>query len=180
MAGKDELILGYAQGLFSVIEAEEAMGKVEDELFAFAKALELNTPLREALTDPALPLENKRAVIAELLTERADPMTANVIGFVVEAGRARELGSILQELAAVAAERRQHQIAEVRSAVPLTDEQRRRVAAALTKATGRSIEVKVVVDPSVVGGVVARVGDEVFDGSVRTHLADARQRLGSG
>jgi F-type H+-transporting ATPase subunit delta len=180
VAGKDELIHGYAQGLFSVIDAEEAMGSVEDELFAFAKALEQNTPLREALTDPALPAENKGAVIDELLTERAHPMTATIVRFVVETGRARELGSILQELAAVAAERRQHQVAEVRSAVPLTDEQRRRIEAALAKATGRSIEVKVVVDPTVVGGVVARVGDEVFDGSVRTRLADARQRLGSG
>lgn len=180
MTGKDELVRGYAQGLFSVIEAEEAGGRVEDELFTFAKALEQNTPLREALTDPALPAETKRAVIEELLTERANPMTANIVRFVVESGRARELGSILQELAAVAAERRQHQIAEVRSAVPLTEEQRRRVSAALAKATGRSIEVKVVVDPSVVGGLVARVGDEVFDGSVRTRLADARQRLGSG
>ena len=92
----------------------------------------------------------------------------NLIGFVVESGRAREdLGKIVSDgRSAIAAERREHPLAEVRSAVPLDESQRARLAAALSTATGRSIEVKVVVDPTVVGGVVARVGDEVFDGSI--------------
>jgi F-type H+-transporting ATPase subunit delta len=68
-------------------------------------------------------------------------------------------------------------VAEVRSAVPLDEARRQRLAAALSKATGRSVELKVVVDPSVIGGVVARLGDEVFDGTVRTRLHDARERL---
>ena len=56
------------------------------------------------------------------------------------------------------------EVAEVRSAVPLTDDQRKRLADALNKATGKEVEVKVVVDPSVLGGVVAQVGDTVIDG----------------
>ena len=176
---RDDLVRGYAHGLFSIAEAESALAVVEDELFAFAKAVERSGELRDALTDPALPAENKKAVIHDLLGERANPVTANLLGFVVESGRARELGKIIEELAVLAAERRAHALAEVRSAVPLTESQRKDLAAALSKATGRDVEVKVVVDPSVVGGAVARIGDEVFDGSIASRLQDAKQHLGS-
>jgi len=135
--------------------------------------------LREALTDPALPAENKKALIRELLGDRASPHTAGILGFLIEQGRARELGRIVEELAELAAERRRHVVAEVRTAVPLTVERRKRLAEALSKATGKDVEVKVVVDPSVIGGILARVGDEVFDGTVRTRLREARERLRS-
>lgn len=177
MAERDELLLGYAEALFAVAEAEGETGAVEDQLYAFAKLVERDAKVRDALADPALPAQNKRGLIADLLGERANPVAANLLGLVVELGRARELGGIVDGLVRVAAERRQHQVAEVRSAVPLDDARRKKLAAALSKATGRTVEVKVVVDPSVIGGLVARLGDEVFDGTVRSRLRDARQRL---
>lgn len=177
MAEKDALARGYAEGLFAIAQAEGELPAVEDELYAFAKALESQTPLREALTDPALPAENKKGLIRDLLGERANPHTVNALGFLIDQGRARDIGRIVEELVAVAAARRAHQVAEVRSAVPLDEAQRQRLAAALSRATGRQVEVKIVVDPSVVGGVVAKVGDEVFDGSVRTALEEVRGRL---
>ncbi len=179
MATKDEVVKGYAQALFAVAEAEEDLGTVEDELFAFAKALELDGRLRETLTDPALPAENKRALVQELLGDRANPHTVSILGFLIEQGRARELDRIVEGLAELAAERRKHVVAEVRSAVPLTQERRRKMAEALSKATGKTVEIKVVLDPSVIGGILARVGDEVFDGTVRSRLEEARERLGS-
>jgi len=179
VARRDALIRGYAEAMIAVAEAEGALGAVEDELFAFAKAVEQNTALREALTDPSLPSENKKATIHELLGGRAHPLTGSLLSLVVDSGRARELGKIVDAFAAVAAERRQLAVAEVRAAVPLSDEQRERIRQALAAASGKSLEVKVVVDPGIVGGVVARVGDEIFDGSIRTRLNEARQRLGS-
>ncbi|HEY7400771.1 MAG TPA: ATP synthase F1 subunit delta [Actinomycetota bacterium] len=179
MAGEEAISRGYAQALLAVAEAEDALDAVSDELYSFAKALEQNTPLRQALTDLALPVENKKATIADILGERANPLTVTLLGFVVESGRARELPTIAEELAELAADRRQNAFAEVRTAVPLTDERRDQIARALGRATGRSIEVRAVVDPTVIGGVLARVGDEVFDGSIRTRLDDAKQHLGS-
>jgi F-type H+-transporting ATPase subunit delta len=176
---KDEIVKGYAQALLAVAEAEDDLGTVEDELFAFAKAVERDGRLSEALTDPALPAENKRTLVDELLGDRANPHTASILGFLIEQGRARELGRIVESLAELAAERRRRVVAEVRSAVPLTLERRRKLADALSKATGKDVEIKVVIDPSVIGGILARVGDEVFDGTVRTRLEDARERLGS-
>ena len=173
-----ELIDGYAQAMFAVARAEDALPAVEDELYAFGKALEQNTALRESLTDAALPAENKKAVVRDLIGERANPVTVSLLGFVIDAGRAREIPRIVEELAQMASQDREHVLAEVRSAVELTAAQRDRLAQALSQATGRKVDVKVVVDPSVVGGVVARVGDEVFDGSIASRLEDAKQALG--
>ena len=174
MTGNDDLIRGYAQALFTVARAEGVLPTVEDELYGFAKALEQNTSLREALTDAALPAENKKGVIRDLLGERVNPVTVNLLGFIVDAGRAREIPKIVDEVARMAAGERGHALAEVRTAVALTDEQRARLERALSAATGRQVDVKAVLDPAVVGGVVARVGDEVFDGTVATRL-DGRQ-----
>jgi F-type H+-transporting ATPase subunit delta len=65
----------------------------------------------------------------------------------------------------------------VRVAVPLTEDQQHRLAAALTNATGKQINMKVVVDPSVLGGVVATIGDTVIDGTVRTRIDQLKSRL---
>lgn len=177
MADKDALVRSYAEALFRVAAAEGELDAVERQLFAFAGLLQTETRVRDALLDPSLPIENKRGLIADTLGERANPLAMSMLGFVVEQGRARELGRIVEELAEVAAQTREHAVAEVRSAVPLDEARTKRLADALGTATGRPIEVRVVVDPSVVGGIVAKVGDEVIDGSVRTRLEEAREHL---
>jgi F-type H+-transporting ATPase subunit delta len=174
---RNEAIRGYAQALFAVAEAEGVLDEVEDELFRFARAVQSNEQLRQALTDLALPPERKRAVLEDLLGGEADPHTVNLLGFIVEQGRARDLGAIVDELVELAAERRKHVVAEVRTAVPLTATLRKRLAEALSEATGKSVELKVIVDEAIIGGVVSRVGDQVIDGSIRRRLELARERL---
>jgi F-type H+-transporting ATPase subunit delta len=176
--GPEDRVNGYAQAIFQIAEAEGVLETVEDELFRFAKAVEQQGQLRDALTDPALPADRKKAVLQELLGTKASRHTVSILSFLVDQGRARELSRIIDELARVAAERRQHAVAEVRSAIPLDGGQRERLVAALERATGKKIELKVLVDPSVVGGVVARVGDQVIDGTIRRRLELARERMG--
>jgi F-type H+-transporting ATPase subunit delta len=179
MTDKDTAVRGYAEAFLAVAEADGALDKVLEELLAFDAAVEQHGELREALTDASLPAENRKAVVRDLLGERAHPTTVNLIGFAVDSGKAKDLRAIVEAAGALAAARRNAELAEVRSAVPLDEAQRARIAQALSAATGRKVEVNVVIDPSVVGGVVARVGDEVFDGSVATRLDDAKQHLGS-
>jgi F-type H+-transporting ATPase subunit delta len=179
MARRDDLVLGYARALFSVADAEGALADVEDELFRFSKIVEADAKLRDALTDIAVPVENKKAMLADLLGAKTNPQTVNLLGFIVEQGRARQLGEIVGGLVEISAESRRHVLAEVRSAVALTDDQKERLKSALSKATGRDVELKVLVDATVVGGVVARVGDQVFDGTIRTRLGEAKEQLGS-
>jgi F-type H+-transporting ATPase subunit delta len=177
VARRDEMSQGYAQALFTVAEAEGALDAVEDELFRFARTIEQESELREALTDIALPAERKRALLTDLLGERASPHTVNLLAFLVESGRTRDLRAIVDRLVELVEERRKRAVAEVRTAVPLTEERQERLASALSKATGKRVEVRVLVDPEVLGGVVARVGDEVFDGTIRRRLELARERL---
>jgi F-type H+-transporting ATPase subunit delta len=177
VAEHDDVMRGYAEGLFAVAEAESELGPVEDQLYAFGKLVERDAKVRDSLADPALPVENKKGLIADLLGERANPVAVNLLGLIVELGRGRDVGRVVEGFVEVAAERRQHQVAEVRSAIPLDGARRDKLAAALSRATGRTVEIKVVVDPSVIGGVVARLGDEIFDGTVRARLRDFRQRL---
>lgn len=177
MAKRDDVVRGYADAMYSIAEAEGELEPVEEQVYAFAKMAEKRAKVREALIDPELPNENKRNLIREVLGEQANPVAVNLLGMLVEQGRARDIGRIAESFAEVAAERRQQVLAEVRSAVALTDAQKRRLAEALSSATDRTVEVKVIVDPDLVGGVVARVGDVIFDGSIRSRLDEAKQHL---
>jgi F-type H+-transporting ATPase subunit delta len=177
VAGSDDLVRGYAQALFAVARAEGELEQVETQLYAFAKLVGRDHRVRDALLDPALPADNKRGLIRDTLGERANPIAVNLLAFLVEQGRARELDRVIEAMAQVSAESRRHALAEVRSAVPLDDAQRERLARALSQATGHEVEVRVTVDPSLLGGIVARIGDTIIDGSVRSRLDEAKQQL---
>jgi F-type H+-transporting ATPase subunit delta len=167
----------YAAALLQVARAEGSLENVEDELFRVARTLEANDELRSTLTDPAIPVERRQAIVEDLLAGKASPITTALVSFVVGAGRGRDLPVIIDKLVAEAAEERQEAVAEVRTAIPLTDDQQARLAEALGRATGKRVSVKVVVDPSVLGGVVARVGDTVIDGTVRHRLEQLRETI---
>jgi F-type H+-transporting ATPase subunit delta len=167
----------YAHSLLAIARAEGHLDEVEDELFRFARIVEGNDELRMALADRTLPAERRMAIVEELLSGRALPTTAAIASFVVGIGRGHDLPAIVQRFVELAAAQREHEVAEVRSAVPLDDGQQRRLAEALGRATGKRIEVKVVVDPAVLGGLVARIGDTVIDGTVRHRLEQLKERI---
>jgi F-type H+-transporting ATPase subunit delta len=168
---------GYASALFEVARAEGNLDEVEDELFRFARSLEGSDELRNALTDGLVPAERRQAIVEDLLGPKASPTTVSLVSFVVGSGRAKDLPAIIGKLVERAAAEKDRTVAEVRSAIPLTADQQRRLAAALANATGKQVEVKVVVDPTVLGGAVATVGDAIIDGSVRTRLDQIRSLL---
>jgi F-type H+-transporting ATPase subunit delta len=173
----DDRTLAYADALFEVARAEGNLGEVEDELFRFSQTLQGNDELRNALTDAGIPVARRQQVVEDLLGGKASPTTVALVSMVVGTGRARELPAIIERLVEMSAAEANKEVAEVRSAVPLTDDQRARLAKALEDATGKQIEVKVVVDPSVLGGIVAQVGDTVIDGSVRRRLDQLKNAL---
>ena len=170
-------VASYAQALFEVARAEGNLDEVEDELFRFGQNLEGSDALRNALTDEMVPVARRQAIVEELLGAKASPTTTQLVGLVVGSGRGRDLPAIIAKLVDRAASEKDRTVAEVRSAVALTDDQKTRLAAALANATGKQVEVKVVVDPSVLGGLVATVGDTVIDGSVRSKLDQLKALL---
>lgn len=175
---KNPKIAGYAKALFEIARAEGAITRVADELFRIARTLEREHDLRQTLTDIAIPTGSKEKLLSDLLGERASPHTLNILKFIVGQGRSRDLVEIADELARIAEEESNREIAVVRSAIPLNEEQTARLTDALNQATGKNVTVKVVVDPSVVGGVVARVGDVVIDGSVVHKMERLREHMG--
>jgi F-type H+-transporting ATPase subunit delta len=172
-------IEGYAEAIFAIADAEGSLETVESELFTIARGIEASPELTDALADPRLPVERKEAILSDLVEGKASVLTAALVRFVAGLGRARELPAIADAFVAHAAEYRNRAVAEVRSAIPLDAETLQRLEEALGKATGKTVEVKLVVDPQVVGGVVATVGDTVIDGSVRHRLESLRQTLKS-
>jgi F-type H+-transporting ATPase subunit delta len=173
----EERIEGYANALVEVARAEGRLEQVEEELFRFASALERSDDLRSALTDQTLPPARRQAIVEDLLGGRATPTTTALVSFVVAAGRGRDLPAIVERVVQRASAERGAEVAEVRTAVPLDDDRRARLARALSSATGKNVEVRIIVDPSVIGGVVAQIGDTVIDGSVRTRLDRLKERL---
>lgn len=173
----DNRIEGYARGLFEIARAEGTLDEVEDELFRFARSFESSDALRTALTDEQIPPAKRQAIIEDLLGGKATGTTTQLISMVVGAGRTRDLPAIVDQLVARASSAKQQEVAQVRSAVALTADQETRLAAALANATGKQVNLKVVVDPSVLGGLVATVGDTVIDGTVRTRIDQLKSRL---
>jgi F-type H+-transporting ATPase subunit delta len=167
----------YAEALIGIADSEGHVERIENELFRIARSFEGSEELRTALTDPAIPVERRIGIVEDLLAGKALPLTMAIVSFIVAAGRARDLPAIADAYVALAAERRAEAVAEVRSAIPLDEEQQRRLAEALGKATGKRISVKVIIDPSVLGGLVARVGDTVIDGSVRHRLDQLKESV---
>jgi F-type H+-transporting ATPase subunit delta len=173
----DARIEGYARGLFEIARAEGTLDEVEDELFRFARSYESSDALRNTLTDEQIPAAKRQAIVEDLLGGKATSTTTQLISMVVGSGRGRDLPAIVDKLVARASNAKSQELAEVRTAVALTDDQQTRLAAALANATGKQVNLKVVVDPSVLGGIVATVGDTVIDGSVRTRIDQLKSRL---
>ena len=167
----------YARAMLEVARGEGPLADIEDDLFRFARVFESSDELRSALTDPHVPVERRLAVVDDLTEGKALAASTALLELVVAAGRAGELPLIVERFVELAVAERQREVAEVRSVIPLDDEQQRRLAAALSRASGKDVEVKVIVDPSVLGGVVARVGDLVIDGSVRHRLDQLKEQL---
>ncbi|MDO8389356.1 MAG: ATP synthase F1 subunit delta [Actinomycetota bacterium] len=173
----DNRIEGYARGLFEIARAEGTLDVVENELYRFARSFEGSDALRSALTDEQIPPAKRQAIVEDLLGGKASATTTQLIAMVVGSGRGRDLPAIIDNLVARASSVKHQEVAEVRTAIALTDDQQARLGAALVKATGKQVNLKVVVDPSVLGGIVATVGDTVIDGSVRTRIDQLKSRL---
>jgi len=173
----DDRIEAYADAMFEVARAEGTIDEVEDELFRFARALEGSDELLGVLTDPHIPASRRQQVVEDLLGAKATPVTTALVSMVVGSGRGRDLPTIIDALVRKSAASHDKAVAEVRSTVELSEEQRQRLAQAIQKATGKKVEVKVIIDETILGGIVTTIGDTVIDGSVRTRLEQLKNAI---
>jgi F-type H+-transporting ATPase subunit delta len=167
----------YAKALLSVAAAEGDLSVVQDEVFTLARTIAGNDELSATLSDTQVPAARRAQIIEDLLGGRASSTTVAILAMIVINGRVRDLPAIAEELAALGAAEGGKQVAIVRSAIELTSDQRSRLATALQASVGQPVEVRVVIDPSIMGGLVAQVGDTVIDGSVRRRLEQLKQAI---
>lgn len=167
----------YAQAVVALATGEGALEAVEDELRAVARAVEANDELRRKLTDQHLPVGNRLMFAESAALAAAHPATRAVLAMIIAGDRAGDLTTIADEVTEQAAVQRDAEVAEVFVATPIDDAKLQALTVALEQATGKKLDVKVVVDPSVVGGVRAKIGDTVIDGSLSKRLDDLRSRV---
>ncbi|MEU4195663.1 F0F1 ATP synthase subunit delta [Kribbella sp. NPDC026611] len=153
-----------------------ALDEVEDELFRLDRVVAGERALAEKLGDRRIPVAQRQELLGGLLQGKADATTVRLAERAVD-GRGRGFAASMRSYQVAAAARRNASIATVRVATDLTEAERTRLAAALTRQYGRQIQLNVIVDPHVVGGVRVDIGDEVIDGTIAARLDDAQRRI---
>ena len=166
-----------ASALIGEAERNGRADRVADELFRFGRVVDANGQLQRSLSSTSVPARAKSAIISDLLSERADPITVQLAGFVVTHLRGRRIDEAVAGLVELAAVRRGEISAVVRVAAPLEPDQVERLAAALRNIYGRPVQLSIDVNPAVVGGVSVQVGDEIIDGTIAHRIDQARRRL---
>ena len=169
----------YARALLDVAIKEKAdLERIEQELADFAALLDAQPALKKVLLNPAVPVPRKRAASVEL-TARAKltPIVAKLLVLLAERDRLILIPDLLASYRDRLADYRKIVRAEVTTATPLAPERIQQIQKSLAGVTGRSVTLSARVDPSIVGGIVARVGSVVYDGSVTGQLQKLRERL---
>ena len=168
----------YARALLDIGVAKGSFEQLGAEMDALAAAYSGSRDLAEALTNPVFPMARRRAVLESVLDAMGvQPITRNFALLLLERERMPYLPAIARELRVMVDERAGRVRATLVSAKPLATEHVASVQAALEKASGRKVLLEKKEDAELIGGVVAKVGDVVYDGSVRTQLEQMRERI---
>jgi F-type H+-transporting ATPase subunit delta len=178
-SGRD---LGDALDRLSVVadiayaDGEGRLDEIEDELFRLERVISAERTLGEKLSDLNIPIERRQELMRGLLEGKADPVTVRLAERAVD-GRGRNFGTSMRSYQVAAAARRNASIATVRVAADLSEEERSRLSALLGRQYGRQIQLNVIIDESVVGGIRIDIGDEVIDGTIAARLDEAQRRI---
>jgi len=169
-------ILG-AKAAFMAADAANSLDQAESDIFHFGRAVDASAELQMTLTDPSLTPATKAGIVNELLQGKVQEQTAQVIAYFASNLRGRRVDAVVDLLSELAAAQRNQVVAEVSSVVALDESQITRLANALTKLTGKQVSINVAIDPTVIGGISIKIGQDVIDGSVATRLESARRSL---
>jgi F-type H+-transporting ATPase subunit delta len=174
----DAVELLTVETLLAAAEKDGTLADVEDEIFRFSRVVAAHPQLDAVLSDATTDADRRTTVVAELLGGKASPVTVKLVELATVTGLGgRRFDTSLERLVELAAIRRDREVAYVRVAAPLSDQQESRLTEKLGQIYGRAISLKVQVDPSVIGGATVRVGDDLYDGSVARRLETARATL---
>ena len=169
----------YARALFDVSVKDRDLRQVEADLAEFADLIDGHETLSRVLLNPAIPTRRKRAIVNALLGRLGDvtPPVAKLLTLMAERDRLALLSDVVRSYRARLLDHLGIVEAQVTTAQPLTSEQTAAIERSLAQVSGREVTMVADVDPDILGGVVARLGTTVYDGSVAGHLERIRNNL---
>ncbi|MBI3894963.1 MAG: ATP synthase F1 subunit delta [Acidobacteria bacterium] len=178
------IALRYARALVDVVtgpaatQAGQEPRAIAAQLSEFADLLKRNGELQIIFSTPAVSTVKKQAVLSKLAADLSlAPLTKNFLNVVIQHGRMNWLLDITEAFTILLDERLGIVVAEVTTARPLADDERQGLATALESKMGKQVRIKLALDPTLIGGVTARVGSTIYDGSVRGQLERLRTDL---
>jgi F-type H+-transporting ATPase subunit delta len=166
----------YARALFEAAKEAGRLEQVSSDLGALAGALDDVPELGAFLHNPQIDPSGKAEVLGQL-TADADELVHNFAQLVAEKGRGGELAEMSAEYDALLASSQNRLAVELTTAYEISDDEARSIVATIEKASGRSVEATRTVDPSIIGGIVLRIGSHRADGSLRGRLERLRHEL---
>jgi F-type H+-transporting ATPase subunit delta len=175
MARRDTAARRYAEAAFDIGRADRTLDAWERDLLKLRDALAVDE-LRTLVEHPAVAYADKERVVREVVGDVL-PEALNLVLLMVRRGRPRAIGRMVEHFRELLRRDRGISLAEVRTALPLEESQRVSVMDRLHELTGDEIEINEVVDESLIGGITVRIGDRLYDASVRSRLERLRARL---
>ena len=167
----------YATALYEEADAAGGLAAVDDDVLMLRNNIESNRELSRFFESPVIPQEKKESILQELLEERVETLTLQFLRLLVQKDRETLTKAILDQYQSLRDEQRGIVDAEVTVAQPLNDEDRNVLVEALEEKTGKDVRLHLEENPDLIGGLVIRIGDRVFDGSVRSQLNALRDQL---
>lgn len=171
--------LRYARALFDVALKEQAgLSEIEQQLASFVDLLTQHETLGKVLLNPAVPAPRKRATVVELLKHlHGSPVLGKLLVLLAERDRLVILPEVLAAYRQRLLDHQNVVHAEITTATPLSADRTQAIERDLAKATGRRVTLAALVDPSIIGGIVTRIGSTVYDGSITGQLQRMKERL---
>lgn len=171
----------YAEALADVATERNQVKKIDDDVRVFAEMISSSRELHDIFASPIVSKTDKLRVLEALITRmRPDQMTANLLRTMLSHDRLHYLAEVYEQFRRAMNEREGLIVAEVTTAVEVARKEQDNLGRTLEQMTGKRVEFKFKTDPSLIGGVVTRIGSVVYDGSVRTQLQEIKQQLKQG
>lgn len=173
----DPINTGYARALFEMAQAEGVVARVEEELFRLRELLQGSPELLQFLKDPNVKAEGKRQALSELFKGRVHPLVLSSLISLSDQDRGGRVLHVIEEFSAIAGAARQSVTGEVTVAITLDDATVNRLAAELSRITGKNVKLLQKLDPAILGGAIITVGEQIIDGSLRRKLDQIKEKL---
>jgi len=167
----------YAEALYDIASKQNLVDTIEAELKAVEVILTENNDLQKVLYHPQITAADKKELFNQLFKGKVLDITGNFLALLVDRRREAFFGDIVAEFVSLANVVRNIVAAKVASAVKLNDKEKGKLDQILAKLTGKKVQTSYAVDPSLIGGVVVRIGDKIIDGSIKTRMTTLKERL---